>query len=81
MSKLSVFIFDFQNSHFKTIRFNEDRQVYTIGIASPLLDVCHALYAEADALPDHDLDMVAVVRALERRTAAIGGPDSSICSR
>lgn len=41
-------------------------------IASPLLDVCHALYAETDALADNDLDMVAVVRAIEKRTAEIG---------
>jgi 3-hydroxyisobutyrate dehydrogenase len=40
--------------------------------ASPLLDVCRALYAEADALVDTDFDMVAVVRAIEKRTAAIG---------
>jgi hypothetical protein len=30
MSKLSVFIFDFQISHFTTIPFHEDRKVYTI---------------------------------------------------
>jgi 3-hydroxyisobutyrate dehydrogenase len=41
-------------------------------IASPLLDVCHALYAEADALLDNDLDMIGVIRAIEKRTAAIG---------
>lgn len=43
-------------------------------IASPLLDVCHALYAETNALVDSDSDMVAVVRTIEKRTAAIRGP-------
>jgi len=39
--------------------------------ASPLLDLCHSLYAEAaDALPG-DVDMIAVIRAIERRSAAI----------
>jgi len=41
-------------------------------VASPLLDVCHALYGEANALGVKDLDMVAVVRAIEQRTAAVG---------
>lgn len=40
------------------------------GLASPLLDACHALYRESLALGLGDLDMVAVVRALEHRTAA-----------
>ncbi len=39
------------------------------GIASPLLDVCHALYGEAQALGLGCADMVAVIRAIERRTA------------
>ena len=39
------------------------------GIASPLLDVCHALYGEAEALGLGRADMVAVIRAIERRTA------------
>jgi len=38
-------------------------------VASPLLDTCHTLYAETDALGKKDLDMVAVIRALEQRTA------------
>jgi 3-hydroxyisobutyrate dehydrogenase len=41
-------------------------------VASPLLDVCHALYGEANALGVKDLDMVAVIRAIEQRTAAVG---------
>jgi 3-hydroxyisobutyrate dehydrogenase len=41
------------------------------GIASPLLDVCHALYGETHALGLADSDMVAVLRAIEQRTAAI----------
>lgn len=39
------------------------------GIASPLLDVCHALYGETAALGHGPEDMVAVVRAIEARTA------------
>jgi 3-hydroxyisobutyrate dehydrogenase len=38
-------------------------------VASPLLDICHTLYAETDALGEKDLDMVAVIRAIEQRTA------------
>ena len=37
-------------------------------IASPLIDVCHALFAETQALGHGGLDMVAVLRAIERRT-------------
>jgi len=40
------------------------------GISSPLLDVCHALYGETLAAGLGDTDMVAVVRAIEQRTAA-----------
>jgi 3-hydroxyisobutyrate dehydrogenase len=43
----------------------------TARVASPLLDVCHALYVETDALGTRDLDMVAVIRAIEKRTAAV----------
>jgi len=37
------------------------------GIASPLLDVCHALYGEALALGHGGADMVAVLKAIEAR--------------
>lgn len=37
-------------------------------LASPLLDVCHALYAETEALGHGQSDMVAVIRAIEART-------------
>jgi 3-hydroxyisobutyrate dehydrogenase len=37
-------------------------------LASPLLDVCHALYAETVALGHGQSDMVAVIRAIEART-------------
>ena len=40
------------------------------GIASPLLDVCVALYGETSALGLRSADMIAVIRAIERRTAA-----------
>jgi len=39
-------------------------------IASPLIDVCLALYGETQALGFGEEDMVAVIRAIERRTAA-----------
>jgi 3-hydroxyisobutyrate dehydrogenase len=38
------------------------------GIASPLLDVCHALFGEADQSGRGALDMAAVLRAIEDRT-------------
>jgi 3-hydroxyisobutyrate dehydrogenase len=38
------------------------------GLASPLLDICHALYGETVARGHGGEDMVAVVRALEART-------------
>jgi 3-hydroxyisobutyrate dehydrogenase len=38
------------------------------GLASPLLDVCHDLYAETVALGYGESDMAAVVRAIEART-------------
>lgn len=38
------------------------------GIASPLLDVCHALYGETLALDLAGADMIAVIRAIEQRT-------------
>lgn len=40
------------------------------GIASPLLDVCHDLFGETEALGHGGLDMAAVLRAIERRTDA-----------
>jgi 3-hydroxyisobutyrate dehydrogenase len=43
------------------------------GIAAPLLTVCHRLFAEAVRLGLGDADMIAVLSALEARTAA-GGP-------
>ncbi len=38
------------------------------GVAAPLLDVCHALFAETLRLGHGGLDMVAVIRAIEART-------------
>lgn len=40
------------------------------GTASPLLDVCHVLYRETEALGLGGADMVAVLRAIEHRTAS-----------
>lgn len=39
-------------------------------LASPLLDVCHALFSETLELGLGDQDMIAVVRAVEQRTGA-----------
>lgn len=44
------------------------------GIASPLLDACHALYAETENLGFGREDMAAVIRALEARTEALSLP-------
>ena len=41
-------------------------------VASPLLDACHALFAETLALGHGGLDMAAVVRAFEARTDSGG---------
>lgn len=41
------------------------------GVAVPLLDVCHALYRETEALGMGGADMAAVVRAIEVRTMSI----------
>ncbi len=41
------------------------------GIASPMLDVCHDLYAETQALGHGGEDMAAVVKAIEARTARL----------
>lgn len=39
------------------------------GLASPLLDVCHALFTETVAMGHGDGDMVSVLHAIEARTA------------
>jgi 3-hydroxyisobutyrate dehydrogenase len=44
------------------------------GLASPLLDVSHALFAETVALGHGGEDMVAVLRAIEARTAIVSDP-------
>jgi 3-hydroxyisobutyrate dehydrogenase len=43
------------------------------GLASPLLDVCHALFGETAALGLGQSDMAAVLRAIEARTDAADG--------
>jgi 3-hydroxyisobutyrate dehydrogenase len=40
-------------------------------LASPLLDVCHALYAESLALGHGQSDMAAVLHAIEERTNSV----------
>jgi 3-hydroxyisobutyrate dehydrogenase len=47
------------------------------GIASPLIDVCYALYRETEAQGLGGKDMVAVLRAIEKRTAIVGSPGRS----
>lgn len=42
-----------------------------VGVASPLLDVCHALFGEAVEQGHGGEDMVAVVQAIEKRSAAV----------
>ncbi|CAL9336562.1 NAD(P)-dependent oxidoreductase [Streptomyces sp. enrichment culture] len=59
------------------------RAARTAGLASPLLDVCHALYEETVARGHGGEDMVAVLRALEARsdgggTAAVAGADDVV---
>lgn len=44
------------------------------GLASPLLDVCHALFTETVAMGHGEGDMVAVLHAIEARTSA-GAPE------
>jgi 3-hydroxyisobutyrate dehydrogenase len=44
----------------------------TARVASPVFDVCHTLYTETHALGDENLDMVAVIRAIEKRTTTVG---------
>jgi 3-hydroxyisobutyrate dehydrogenase len=39
------------------------------GVASPLLDVCHALFRDSVDLGYGDVDMIGVLRAIEARTA------------
>lgn len=41
------------------------------GLASPLLDVCHALFRESVALGEEKADMAAVVHAIEARTRTL----------
>ena len=41
------------------------------GLASPLLDVCHALFGETVDQGHGASDMIAVIRAIETRTAAL----------
>ncbi|WP_141208250.1 NAD(P)-dependent oxidoreductase [Streptomyces griseorubiginosus] len=47
------------------------------GVASPLLDVCHALFGETVEQGHGDEDMVAVLHALETRTAGGGAPGAA----
>ncbi|MFF7047404.1 NAD(P)-dependent oxidoreductase [Streptomyces griseorubiginosus] len=48
------------------------------GVASPLLDVCHALFGETVEQGHGDEDMVAVLHALETRTAGSGATGAAV---
>ncbi|MFF7758008.1 NAD(P)-dependent oxidoreductase [Streptomyces griseorubiginosus] len=50
------------------------------GVASPLLDVCHALFGETVEQGHGDEDMVAVLHALETRTAGGGATGAAVGS-
>ncbi|MFF3964497.1 NAD(P)-dependent oxidoreductase [Streptomyces griseorubiginosus] len=50
------------------------------GVASPLLDVCHALFGETVEQGHGDEDMVAVLHALESRTAGGGATGAAVGS-
>lgn len=50
------------------------------GVASPLLDVCHALFGETVEQGHGDEDMVAVLHALETRTAGGGAVGTAVRS-
>jgi len=43
----------------------------TAGVASPLIESCHALFNETQALGIGDADIIAVIRGIERRTEAL----------
>jgi 3-hydroxyisobutyrate dehydrogenase len=51
-------------------------QARATGLATPLLDACHALFGEAVALGEGQADMVAVLRAFEARTDDLAHPDA-----
>jgi 3-hydroxyisobutyrate dehydrogenase len=51
-------------------------QARATGLATPLLDACHALFGEAVALGEGQADMVAVLRAFEARTDDLARPDA-----
>lgn len=52
-----------------------------VGIASPLLDVCHALYSEALALGLGEADMVGVLKAIEARSGETKGKKENLNRR
>jgi 3-hydroxyisobutyrate dehydrogenase len=68
--KLVMRDFDVQGSITNVLEVNRliARAAREAGVASPLLDVCYALYGETQALGHGQSDMAAVVCALEART-------------
>ena len=72
MAKLVAGDFDVQASVANVLENNRlvAEAARAAGLASPLLDVCHALYGEAAALGHGRSDMVAVLHAIAARTDA-----------
>jgi 3-hydroxyisobutyrate dehydrogenase len=56
-------------------------QARASGLASPLLDACHALYGETAALGHGDADMAAVLCAIEARTDGGRAADGAAADR
>ncbi|MBI1218513.1 MAG: NAD-binding protein [Rhodobacteraceae bacterium] len=73
LGKLAAGDFDIQASISDVLKNNQliAEAARRSGVASPLLDVCHALYAETEALGHGGSDMAAVLRAIEQRTSEI----------
>ena len=71
LGKLVARDFDVQASIDDVLKNNQlvAQAARRAGVASPLLDVCHALFAQTAGMGLGGLDMVAVVQAIERRTA------------
>jgi 3-hydroxyisobutyrate dehydrogenase len=67
--KLVMRDFDVQGSITNVLKVNRliAQAAREVGVASPLLDVCHALFGETQALGHGQSDMAAVVYALEAR--------------
>lgn len=70
LAKFSQDDFTVQAAAFDVLKNNRliAEAARSAGVASPLLDVCHALFGETVQLGHGQEDMIAVVRAIEART-------------